>query len=200
MRLILASTSPRRRELLARLGVPFEIVAPNYEEIPESHEPAEAQAARFALGKARSVAQPDAVVIGSDTVVVLDRTILGKPIDPADARRMLTLLQGRAHRVITAVALLAPGVPEELIVDAAGVRMRAASPAEIHAYVESGEPMDKAGAYAAQGRGARFIERIDGDRTTVIGLPVQRLTEALQRVGVPVRPRSRTGGCAEGDY
>lgn len=184
MRLILASTSPRRRELLARLGLPFEVVAPQYEEVVDPSEPAEQQAARFAAGKARSVARPDAVVIGSDTVVVVDHTILGKPTDQADARRMLTLLQGRTHRVITAVAVLAPGAPEDVIVDAAEVRMRPAGPEEIHAYVETGEPMDKAGAYAAQGQGARLIESITGDRTTVIGLPLQKVAEALRRVGI----------------
>jgi len=184
VRLILASTSPRRRELLARLGVPFEVVAPRYEEVIDPHQPAEEQAARFALGKARSVAQPDAVVIGSDTVVVVDHEILGKPVDRDDARRMLTLLQGRAHHVITAVALLAPGYPDHLIADTASVRMRPASLEEIRAYVETGEPMDKAGAYAAQGQGARFIERIDGDPTTVIGLPLQKLAAVLRRVGI----------------
>jgi septum formation protein len=168
------------------LGVPFEVVAPRYEEVVDPHEPAEEQAARLALGKARSVAQPDAVVIGSDTVVVVDHAILGKPVDRTDAGRMLTLLQGRAHRVVTAVALVAPGHSDEVIVDAASVHMRPASHEEIQAYVATGEPMDKAGAYAAQGQGARFIDGIDGDRTTVIGLPLRRVAEALRRVGLPV--------------
>lgn len=182
--MILASTSPRRRELLARLGVPFEVVPPRYEEVVEPHEPAEQQAVRFALGKARSIAQPDAVVIGSDTLVVVDHEILGKPADRTDAERMLALLQGRAHRVVTAVALVAPGCSDQVIVDTAWVHMRPASPEEIRAYVETGEPMDKAGAYAAQGQGARFIDKIDGDATTVIGLPLRRVAEALRRVGV----------------
>jgi septum formation protein len=186
VRVILASTSPRRRELLARLGVPFEVVAPKYDEIVEPNEPAEAQAARFALGKARSVAEPDAVVIGSDTLVVVDHTILGKPTDRDDAQRMLTLLQGRAHRVVTAVALLAPGHPDDVVVDVALVRMRPAGPGDIRSYVDTGEPMDKAGAYAAQGRGAQFIETIEGDPTTVIGLPIQRVAEGLRRVGIDV--------------
>lgn len=186
MRLILASTSPRRRELLSRLGVPFEVIPPRYDEVGNPDEPAEEQAARFALGKARSVASPDAVVIGSDTLVVVDHTILGKPTDRADAQRMLTLLQGRTHRVVTAVALLAPGHPDEVLVDVASVRMRPAGPDDIQAYVETGEPMDKAGAYAAQGQGARFIEAIDGDPTTVIGLPIQLVAEALQRFGIAV--------------
>ncbi len=131
-------------------------------------------------------------MIGSDTLVVVDHTILGKPTDRADARRMLGLLQGRAHRVVTAVAILAPGVPDDVFIDAASVHMRPASPEEIHAYVETGEPMDKAGAYAAQGRGAQFIENIDGDRSTVIGLPIQKVAEVLRSVGFAVRPTSPT--------
>jgi septum formation protein len=170
--------------LLARLGIPFDVIAPRYDEVVNANEPAEEQAARFALGKARSVAQPDAVVIGSDTVVVVDHTILGKPTDRADAQRMLTLLQGRTHRVVTAVALLAPGSPDHVIVDTASVRMRPANAEEIRAYVDTGEPMDKAGAYAAQGQGARLIETIDGDPTAVIGLPLRMVAEALRRVGI----------------
>lgn len=192
MRLILASTSPRRRELLARLGVPFEVVAPQFDEVADPGEGAEEQAARFALGKARSVTKPESVVIGSDTVVVVDHTILGKPEDRSDAQRMLTLLQGRAHRVVTAIAVLAPGYPDHVMVDTALVRMRPASPEEIRAYVDTEEPMDKAGAYAAQGEGAQFIEAIEGDRSTVIGLPIQRVAEALRRVGVLVRSASLT--------
>jgi septum formation protein len=183
---ILASTSPRRRELLARLGVPFEVVAPRYDEVIDPHASPEAQAAAFAVGKAHSVAAPDAVVLGSDTLVVVDRTILGKPTDPADARRMLTLLRGRAHRVITAVAVVAPGQPDRVFVDEAAVRMRAADDAEIAAYVTTGEPLDKAGAYAAQGAGARLVEAIEGDQTTVIGLPLRRVAEVLRKVGIPI--------------
>ncbi len=172
--------------------MPFEVIAPRYDEVVDPSEPAEEQAARFALGKARSVAKPDAVVIGSDTLVVVDHTILGKPVDRADAERMLALLQGRIHRVVTAVAVLAPGHPDHVIVDVASVRMRPASPEEIWSYVETGEPMDKAGAYAAQGHGARFIEAIDGDPTTVIGLPIQRVAEALRNIGTLVPPERLT--------
>jgi septum formation protein len=186
VRLILASTSPRRRELFARLGVPFDIASPQFEEVIDPHASPEKQAEQFALGKARSVVAPDAVVLGSDTLVVVDRTILGKPTDPGDARRMLRLLCGRSHRVITAVAVVAPGQPDHVFLDDAAVRMRPADDAEIAAYVATGEPMDKAGAYAAQGTGARFIESITGDETTVIGLPLRRLAEALRAVGIPI--------------
>lgn len=184
--MILASTSPRRRELLTRLGVPFEVASPRYDEVIDPHASPDDQAKTFALGKARSVAAPDAVVLGSDTLVVVDHTILGKPTDAADARRMLRLLCGRAHRVITAVAVVAPGQPDHVFLDEAAVRMRPAHDAEITAYVSTGEPMDKAGAYAAQGAGARFIESITGDETTVIGLPLRRVAEALRKVGISI--------------
>lgn len=186
MRLILASTSPRRRELLSRLGVAFEVTAPRYDEVLDPHASPDGQAAAFAVGKARSLAMPDAIVLGSDTLVVVDHTILGKPTDPADARRMLGLLRGRAHRVVTAVAVITPGQPDHVFLDVAVVHMRAIGDEELAEYVATGEPLDKAGAYAAQGIGARFIESIDGDQTTVIGLPLTRVAEALRRVGVAV--------------
>jgi septum formation protein len=184
VRLILASTSPRRRELLSRLGVAFEVTAPRYDEVIDPHASPEDQAAAFALGKARSLAAPDAIVLGSDTLVVVDRTILGKPTDPADARRMLSLLRGRAHRVITAVAVVTPGQPDHVFVDAAVVRMRAIGDKDLAEYVATGEPLDKAGAYAAQGIGARFIESIEGDQTTVIGLPLRRVADVLRQAGI----------------
>lgn len=185
VRLILASTSPRRRDLLSRLGIAFDVTAPRYDEVIDPRVSPEGQAAAFALGKARSVSTFDAVVLGSDTLVVVDRTILGKPADPADARRMLSLLRGRAHRVITAVAVITPGQPDHVFVDVAVVRMRAIGDEELAEYVATGEPLDKAGAYAAQGIGARFIESIEGDQTTVIGLPLKRVADALRQVGIP---------------
>lgn len=187
MRLILASTSPRRREILTALGVPFESVSPRYDEIPEADESPEAQAARFALGKARSIGAADAVVLGSDTVVVVDDEVLGKPLDAADARRMLRRLGGRDHRVITAVAILAPGHPETVWTERAAVWMRALGDREIDAYLRTGESMDKAGAYALQGAGAGLIDRVEGDRFTVIGLPARSVAEALRTRGVAVR-------------
>ena len=186
MRLILASTSPRRREIVSLLGVPFDVAAPRYEEIHDPRVPPERQAMHFALEKARSVQSPDAVVIGSDTVVVLDDVVLGKPVDLDDARRMLTMLRGRTHRVVTAVAVLAPDRTDQVWCETASVTMRAADDGEIDAYLRTGESMDKAGAYALQGEGGRLIETIDGDRFVVIGLPLRSVADALRRCGIPV--------------
>ena len=196
MRLILASTSPRRREIVSLLGVPFDVAAPRYEEIHDPRVSPERQAMHFALEKARSVQSPDAVVIGSDTVVVLDDVVssvtldrclaLGKPVDLDDARRMLTMLRGRTHRVVTAVAVLAPGRTDQVWCEAASVTMRATGDGEIDAYLRTGESMDKAGAYALQGEGGRLIETIDGDRFVVIGLPLRSVADALRRCGIPV--------------
>jgi septum formation protein len=186
VRLILASTSPRRREIVSLLGVPFDVVAPRYEEIHDPRVPPERQAMHFALEKARSVQSPDAVVIGSDTVVVLDDVVLGKPVDLDDARRMLTMLRGRTHRVVTAVAVLAPDRTDQVWCETASVTMRAADDGEIDAYLRTGESMDKAGAYALQDEGGRLIETIDGDRFVVIGLPLRSVADALRRCGIPV--------------
>ena len=186
MRVILASTSPRRREIVSLLGVPFDVAAPRYEEIHDPRVPPERQAMHFALEKARSVQSADAVVIGSDTVVVLDDVVLGKPVDLDDARRMLTMLRGRTHRVVTAVAVLAPGRADQVWCETASVTMRAADDGEIDAYLRTGESMDKAGAYALQGEGGRLIETIDGDRFVVIGLPLRSVADALRRCGIPV--------------
>jgi len=186
VRVILASTSPRRREIVSLLGVPFDVAAPRYEEIHDPRVPPERQAMHFALEKARSVQSADAVVIGSDTVVVLDDVVLGKPVDLDDARRMLTMLRGRTHRVVTAVAVLAPGRADQVWCETASVTMRAADDGEIDAYLRTGESMDKAGAYALQGEGGRLIETIDGDRFVVIGLPLRSVADALRRCGIPV--------------
>ena len=186
MRLILASTSPRRREIVSLLGVPFDVAAPQFEEVHDPTALPEQQAMHFALEKARSVQSSDAVVIGSDTVVVLDDAVLGKPVDLDDARRMLMMLRGRTHRVVTAVAVLAPGRADEVWCETASVTMRAADDEEIDAYLRTGESMDKAGAYALQGEGSRLIEKIDGDRFVVIGLPLRSVADALRRIGIPV--------------
>jgi septum formation protein len=187
--LVLASGSPRRRELLARLGAPFTVRASH---VPEIHPPGapEAAVAAVALDKARAVARGwtagSAVILGADTEVVLDGRYLGKPIDSADAARMLRELSGRTHQVVTGVALVEapPSGREETASVTTRVTMTAASEEEIVAYVATGEPLDKAGAYAVQGEGRRLVARVDGCLTNVIGLPVDTTRRLLERWGV----------------
>jgi septum formation protein len=186
-RLILASASPRRLELLGRLGVPF-TVEPSH--IPEEHPaapPAEALAA-VALAKARAIARrlppaDAAAVLGADTEVVLDGRLLGKPRDAADAVRMLGELRGRVHEVITGVAVVA-GPREETAAVTTRVRMGEYGAAEVTAYVATGEPLDKAGAYAVQGLGAPLVAAVDGCFTNVVGLPLTTTRQLLERFGV----------------
>ena len=186
MRLILASTSPRRAALLASLGIPFDIVAPLFKEVVTPHLTAEQQVVAFALGKARSIGISDAFVLGSDTLVAVDHLILGKPADISDARRMLILLQGRTHRVITGVALIIPRGQELIWHEVTEVRMHEMSDEQIEGYIATKEPLDKAGAYAIQGIGGQFIQQVNGDINNVIGLPLQSVVMALQRYGFPV--------------
>jgi septum formation protein len=188
-RIILASQSPRRRDLLTLIGIPHDVEPAN---IDESALPDEAPAAHCerlarekALAGARAAASatPDAVVIGADTIVVIDGRILGKPADEADARRMLALLSGRTHTVFTAVAV-ARGEALVSGVEDVAVTFRALDAHEIEAYVRTREPMDKAGAYGIQGYGATIVERIDGDYFAVMGLALVRLVRLLERVGL----------------
>jgi septum formation protein len=186
---VLASASPRRRELLARLSWPFTIIPADVEEL---HHPGEAPLAyvvRLAQTKAAQIAQrlPDALVLGADTVVVLDNQILGKPENVAHARQMLTRLSGRQHTVITGLALLQQR--RQLVsLDSVStrVRFRPLSRQEIEHYIATEEPFDKAGAYAIQGQAAAFVASIDGCYTNVVGLPLQRTAALLQAAGVPV--------------
>lgn len=183
--IVLASASPRRRELLASLGLSFDIQpAEGPENTPESGDAGNAARA-IALGKARAVAalRPEDLVIGADTVVELDGHILGKPSDEAEASAMLKSLSARTHRVYTGVAVIAGGREEARSV-VTHVRFRALSEREIAAYVATGEPMDKAGAYAVQGRAALFVEGIEGDYFNVVGLPLCALGRMLEQFGV----------------
>lgn len=189
MRLILASTSPRRRELLALLQVPFETVAPTFEETPRPGLRPDQLVSLYAEGKARSCAErfPDALVLGSDTVITLDRELLGKPNDADDARAILWRLRGREHQVLTAVALLGPrGGIRETGVERVRVWMRAFTGAEMERYVAGGECLDKAGAYAIQGTGRTLVDRIEGDFTATVGLPLKRIAEMLHRSGARI--------------
>ncbi|MBL8135128.1 MAG: septum formation inhibitor Maf [Acidobacteria bacterium] len=170
---VLASASPRRQELLAAAGYTFTVRTADVDETPVGGETAEAYVARLAEAKARAVLarHPDALVLGADTTVVVDGDILAKPADAADAARMLSRLQGRAHEVLTGVALVS-ATWSRVAVAATSVWFAPMREAEIAAYVASGEPMDKAGAYGIQGRAARYVTRIEGSYSNVVGLPV----------------------------
>ena len=178
--LTLASTSPRRRQLLEMLGIPVEVRPSN---IPEVRAPDELPAAytlRLARAKAQSVS--GAFVLGADTTVALDEHVLEKPANAEDAVRILGMLQGRTHEVVTAVALVAGGVVRDRV-DTTLVTFRPASRSFLEAYVATGEPMDKAGAYGIQGYGAALVERVEGDFFTVMGLPVRLVIDLLGEAG-----------------
>jgi septum formation protein len=191
---ILASGSPRRRAILEQLGIPFRAVEPAVDETAVvGGLPADLVQGR-ALAKARAVAaaHPEALVVAADTAVVADGEILGKPRDAAEAEAMLRRLVGRDHVVVTGLAVIGRG-RQEVAADAARVWMRHADAAAIAAYVRSGEPLDKAGAYAIQGRGAALVTRVDGDFYTVVGLPVGLLVDVLARFGLRVPLQGGTG-------
>jgi septum formation protein len=176
-KLRLASGSPRRAEILRAVGWPFEAMAMDIEEMPVAGESAEEMVERLALEKALAAAKQcsQGLVLGADTTVVIDSEILEKPRDEMDAQRMLRLLSGKWHDVLTGVALVRAGSDERRVVVHERTRVRFAhlSDVEIEWYVKSHEPMDKAGAYAVQGRGALFIEEIRGDYWNVVGLPIR---------------------------
>ncbi|ADP83149.1 Maf family protein [Pseudofrankia inefficax] len=188
-RIVLASGSPRRRELLAAMGIPFEVLTSDVDETVAGHDGPADFALQLARRKAQAVAGrvTDALVIGGDTVVELDGTIFGKPADEAAAFATLGRLSGRAHRVVTGLAVLdtATGVLRQEAATST-VRMRAFADDEIRAYVASGEPFDKAGAYAVQGLGGRLVAAVDGDLDNVIGLPTRTLRRLLAGFGVEV--------------
>jgi septum formation protein len=182
--LILASGSPRRRELLAMLGIPFEVRPSHVPEAPLPGELPVPYAERLAREKALSVS--GALVLGADTTVLLDGQLLEKPGHADDALRMLRTLQGRTHEVITSVALVSVGVVRQAT-DITRVTFRAADDDYLRAYVATGEPMDKAGAYGIQGYGAALVERIEGDFFGVMGLPVRLVLRLLEEAGFPYR-------------
>jgi len=183
-RLILASSSPRRRELLERLGVEFTVAPADIDETPHNGETPEAYVARVAAGKAEAIAarHPDALVLGADTTVVLDETILGKAADAAEATRMIESLAGRSHRVLTGTCLLIPDGTSVRRIAETTVIFRPLDAAEIARYVASGEWEGKAGAYGAQGIAAAYITSIHGSYSNVIGLPLAEIAADLRRV------------------
>lgn len=184
--LILASSSPRRQELLRKLGIPFDIHAAhiNEEQIP-GEQPLD-YALRLSREKAETMAAhyPQSHVLGADTIVVIDGEVLGKPKDRADAARMLHRLSGRGHEVITAVSLVAPGAPTETHASTTKVNFRELTEQEIQQYVASGEPMDKAGSYAIQGGASLWAYRMEGEYSNVVGLPLSLVTEMLKTSGL----------------
>ena len=186
--MILASASPRRRELLERVGLALEVVPADVDETPVAGEEPTAYARRVARAKAAAVASraPGRWVLAADTVVELDGEILGKPGGPGEAAAMLGRLSGRSHRVVTAFALRAPSGDEVTRAVATEVAFRAAGSDEIASYVRTGEWRDKAGAYAAQGIAAAFVIRVSGSFTNVVGLPLAEVIEELARAGAAV--------------
>jgi len=194
-RLILASTSPRRRELLGALGLSFEIQPSDFDEdaVPVGESSPEEWVVTLAAGKALAVAmqvKESAIVIGADTTVVLDGACLGKPKDPEDACRMLRSLSGRTHTVYTGLAIIqvTNGEAQSPITDVVGTEVvfDELTDEVIEAYVATGEPLDKAGSYGIQGKALSFIPRISGDYFNVVGLPLNRLVSLLKQQGISV--------------
>jgi septum formation protein len=180
MTLTLASASPRRRELLAQLGVALEVRPSNTDETPLPAEAPEAYVRRVAAEKARAV--EGETVLAADTVVVLEGTLLGKPRDAADAARMLRALSGRAHQVVTGVCGRRGG-REEVVAVTTDVLFAPLTEAQVAWYVATGEPLDKAGAYAVQGIGGAFVAEVRGSISNVVGLPILETAALLRRLG-----------------
>jgi nucleoside triphosphate pyrophosphatase len=186
--IVLASTSPRRKQLLEMLRIPFRVIAPDVDEHVQPGEAPDHYVTRLARAKAAAVTAraPGELVLAADTTVVLDGRIFEKPVSPADAVEMLSRLQGKTHEVMTAVAVRCDGEAGDAL-DVSRVTFRAADRATLAAYVATGEPLDKAGAYAIQGVGAVLIERVDGDPYGVMGLPLRLALDLLARFGRPYR-------------
>ncbi|MBZ2168485.1 Maf family protein [Marinobacter sp. F4216] len=187
---VLASASPRRSELLQQMGVSFTVQPADVDETPNSGERPDTYVERLAREKALAVFDdyPDALVLGSDTSVVLDDRILGKPLDQSEARTMLKRLSGRSHQVMTSVALVSKSGCRALVV-VTDVEFRTLSEGEIDAYIASGEPMDKAGSYGIQGLGGIFVRELRGSYSAVVGLPLQETAGLLEQAGYPVWKR-----------
>jgi len=194
--LTLASSSPRRRQLLEMLGIPVRVVSPNVSEVRRPVETPMDYVERLAREKALAV--PGRLVLGADTTVVVRDEVLEKPVDAVDALRMLKKLQGRTHQVVTSIALVA-GETIHQATDVTNVVFRRLDDAFLEAYVATGEPMDKAGAYGIQGYGAALVERIDGDFFSVMGLPIRLVLELLDEAGQPYRFEGRSETAAVTD-
>jgi len=188
-KIILASASPRRKEILANTGLKFTVCSSNYEEDLELAKEPRALARYLSKMKAEEVAErhKDAIVIAADTFIVFKNKLLGKPSGPDDAQRMLKLLSGKAHSVITGFTVIDSKANKKVSRSIeTKVYFKKLTLAEINAYVRSGEPLDKAGAYAIQGLGAVFIDKIEGDFFNVVGLPICALAESLKKFGIKI--------------
>ncbi|HJP84720.1 MAG TPA: Maf family protein [Gemmatimonadaceae bacterium] len=185
VKVILASGSPRRRQLLELIGIEHDVSPSNIDETLRPRETPRRHAERLAREKAATIAtrEPERITIAADTIVVINRKVLGKPRDADDARRMLSMLSGREHTVITAVAV-ARGRKIRSAVEEVKVKFRRLREEDIDAYIATGEPMDKAGAYGIQGFGATIVECVNGDYFSVMGLPLARLVMLLRDLGV----------------
>lgn len=186
--IVLASQSPRRRALMQQMGLQFAVMAEDVDETMDPALPIEQEIVRVSRSKALAVQRsvsPEDVIVAADTMVCVDGRRLGKPRDGADAARMLRLLSGRAHTVVTGLSVVR-GARFESCAVTTDIHFRPLSEAEIAAYIATGEPLDKAGAYGIQGRAAIFVDRLDGDYYNVMGLPVCALTQLLRRFGVQV--------------
>jgi len=187
MRVILASTSPRRREIIALLGLPFDVIAPDFHELVSGHRPVADEVLDFAMGKAAAVARnhPGSIVIGSDTMILVDGSKIGKPNDADEAREILRSLSGKTHVIFTSVAIIdGTGGPGLKTVQEVLVTMRAYSDADIERYLTCDESLDKAGAYSIQGQGRALIESIRGDYLAAVGLPLKPIADYLKSRGV----------------
>ncbi len=189
-KMILASRSPRRSELLRSLGLDFEVSPSHVEENTDPRESPEQNALNIARDKAREVARPNpgCYVLGADTMVVLDEEIIGQPTDEEDAFRILSKLAGKKHRVITGVVLIAPDGKAYETAAVSTVTIKSISHDAIRSYIATGEPLDKAGAYAIQGEGACFVESWEGSYSNIVGLPLEALKELLHQAGFPIPP------------
>ncbi len=182
MKIILASGSPRRKELLLQAGIDFEVITSDIDEVCEATEPGQV-VMELSMQKALAVAEkcPGQVVLGADTVVAIDGNILGKPADEAEAFNMLSLLSGKKHMVFTGVTIIDKSSQAHVFFESTLVEMYELTEEEIRAYIATGEPMDKAGAYGIQGKGATLIKGIEGDYNNVVGLPLARVYRALKK-------------------
>ena len=193
-KLILASRSPRRSELLCSLGLEFEVSPSHVDEITDPERSPEQNATNIARDKAEWVARqnPGSYVLGADTMVVLDQEIIGQPTDEEDAYRILSKLAGKQHRVITGVVLITPEAEEHEAAVVSTVTIKTVPESEIRSYIATGEPLDKAGAYAIQGKGAFLVESWEGSYSNIVGLPLEALADLFQQAGFAI-PKKNEG-------